>query len=85
MKHVLAGPNCEHEIRVTYLKGIGWGIRLYLNGHLNQETVVESRINISSTIAEMLRMEDKCGNCSDMASASRDRNFCDPGKQKFYK
>ena len=80
----LAGPECEHEVRVTYLKGKGWGIRVYLNEKLNQESLVENRVDIHKELARMLRMEDKCGNCSDLASASRDRNFCNPDKKKFY-
>lgn len=84
MKHVFAGPDCKHEVKVTHLKGKGWGIRVYLNGILNQEALVENRTDIYRAIAHMLRMEDKCGNSSDMASASRDRNFCNRDKQKFY-
>ena len=64
---------CTHEIKVTFLKGVGYGIRLYTNGILNQECVVNSRILIGPTCRSMLRMEDKCGNISTMANRARHR------------
>lgn len=70
---VLLGP-VTHEVKVTRLKGIGWGIRVFVNGELNQEAKVESRLEIGPTAKSMLRMEDKCGNLSDYADKARFRN-----------
>ena len=64
--------DCVHEVKVTRV-GSNWGIRVLLNGEINQEALVEDRELIPREIYLMLRMEDKCGNCSDMASASRER------------
>jgi len=50
------------------------GIRIFVDGKLSQESVVQCRSEISKEIKSMLRMEDKCGNISDMAHASRVRN-----------
>lgn len=58
---------------MTHLKGVGYGVRILLNGQVNQEMVVESRTEIGPAIREMLRMEDKCGNISGMADNSRHR------------
>ena len=71
---VLQG-SVEHTTKVTFLKGIGWGCRVFLNGELNQETVVKHKDEIGPAIQDMLRMEDKCGNISKMASRSRDRKM----------
>lgn len=69
---MFAGP-VVHKIKVTYL-GNGWyGCRCYVNGELNQEVRVEGRHNIRAACRGMLRMEDKCGNVSDYAHASRHR------------
>lgn len=70
---VLAGE-CQHEVKVTRVAPGKWGIRVYVNKILSQESVVQCRSEIGNEIRSMLRMEDKCGNISDMASASRDRN-----------
>jgi len=72
MKRCIVG-DCEHDVKVTRIKGVGYGIRVYLNGEINQECTVESRDQIGKAIYQMLRMEDKCGNISDMASRSRHR------------
>jgi len=72
MKRCIVGE-CEHDVKVTRIKGVGYGIRVYLNGEINQECTVESRDQIGKAIYQMLRMEDKCGNISNMASRSRDR------------
>lgn len=71
---------CEHNVKVTHIKGKGWGVRVFVNGNLNQESIVTSRSDISREIGHMLRMEDKCGNISQIASASRERRFCSPNK-----
>lgn len=72
MKQMLLG-SVTHDTKVTHLKGVGYGVRVLTNGIVNQETVVESRIEIGPAIRSMLRMEDKCGNLSDMADRSRFR------------
>lgn len=66
-------PNCTHEVKVTFIGGVGYCIRVFVNGELNQESVVGDRLDVSPEIKSMLRMEDKCGNYSDMASSSRMR------------
>lgn len=63
---------CDHEVKVTRI-GDGYNIRVFLNGALNQESRVYDKEDVSKEIYQMLRMEDKCGNISGMASASRDR------------
>lgn len=72
MKHVLLG-GCQHEVKVTRIKGVGYGVRVYVNGQLNQEGIAESRKDISRVAHAMLRMEDKCGNISDYAGRARFR------------
>jgi hypothetical protein len=63
----------EHSTKVTALgKGL-WGCRVFVNGVLNQEIVVDNKADICKAIRSMLRMEDKCGNISKMASSSRMR------------
>lgn len=68
MKIFLAG-NVTHTIKVTRLEKC-WGVRCFTNGTLNQEIQVQCQQDISVASAEMLRTEDKCGNHSDMATAS---------------
>lgn len=63
----------EHSIKVTYLKGVGWGIRLFRNNVLVKNVVAKFQDQISPTIKDLLRWEDKLGFESDMASASRMR------------
>ena len=65
---------CEHSVTVRRI-GKGWNVRVFVNGILNQESRVYSREHIRLAIAEMLRWEDKSSNFSDMAIASRARNF----------
>lgn len=72
MQRMLLGL-VEHTTRVTKIPGVGWGCRVYVNGILNQEVVVPYKDEIGINIQSMLRMEDKCGNISDMASSSRMR------------
>jgi hypothetical protein len=62
-----------HTTKVTYLKGVGYGVRVFTNGNLSQETIVDDRIDVGKAIRDMLRMEDKCGNISKMAHSSRHR------------
>jgi len=71
MQNVMVGE-CVHEVKVTRL-GSGWGVRVFTNGVLNQQTTVYSRQDIGAAARDMLRMEDKCGNISDYASRARHR------------
>jgi hypothetical protein len=64
--------DCTHEVKVTRI-GDGYNIRVLMNGNVNQESRVYNREHISTEIYHMLRMEDKCGNISNMASRCRDR------------
>lgn len=63
---------CEHDVKVTRI-GDGYNIRVFLNDQVNQESRVYDKEDVSREIYQMLRMEDKCGNISRMASSSRDR------------
>lgn len=72
MKVIIAG-NVNHEIKVTRIKPNLWGVRCFTNGILNQEIRVQCKADIGVASADMLRFEDKCGNHSDQASASRER------------
>jgi hypothetical protein len=65
---------CKHNVTVRKIDN-GWNCRVFLNGIVNQELKVFNKEHIRLAIAEMLRWEDKCGNISDMASASRERNY----------
>lgn len=64
--------HCEHDTKVTFV-GRGWCVRILLNGHVNQECFVTEKHEIGQAIQEMLRMEDKCGNWSNMADRARHR------------
>jgi hypothetical protein len=66
MQHV------EHDTKVTFV-GRGWCVRILLNGEVNQESFVTEKDEIHQAIQEMLRMEDKCGNWSNMADRARHR------------
>lgn len=81
MKIFLAG-NVTHTIKVTRLEKC-WGVRCFTNGTLNQEIQVQCQQDISVASAEMLRTEDKCGNHSDMATASRERFSKGPKWRKY--
>lgn len=81
---VIIGGNVTHEIKVTRIKPKLWGVRCFTNGVLNQEIQVHCKTDIGVAAAEMLRMEDKCGNHSDQASASRER-FNKGPKWRAYK
>lgn len=74
--------DCEHEVKVTRLAD-GWGVRVFTNGVLNQETTVYSRADIGAAARGMLRMEDKCGNISKFASAARYRITTDDLKTNY--
>lgn len=83
MKHALLG-GCQHEVKVTRLKN-GYGVRVFINGKLNQQDWAERRCDIGKVARAMLRMEDKCGNISAFAGAARNRGFRDPIKENNYK
>jgi hypothetical protein len=70
-----------YSTKVTFL-GKGWGIRILRNDLVIAEDFVKTKRLIGPAIASALRMLDKCG-ISDMASASRDRNYCDPSGKKL--
>lgn len=63
LKKQIQGP-VEHEVKVTRLKGVGHGVRVLVNGEVNQQGLAK----------DLLRMEDKCSNESDFAQAARRRN-----------
>ena len=62
-------------VSVTRLKKVGWGIKIYVSGKEWSNRFVKSRKDIHPSIADDLRMIDKCGVDSPMASASRDRQI----------
>lgn len=64
---------CTHEVKVTKLGKAGYGVRVFVNGELNQEAVAETKADIGRVARSMLRMEDKCGNISDFADNARHR------------
>lgn len=72
MNRVLQGP-VEHEVKVTRIKGVGYGIRVLVNGEINQEALAPTRAEIGDTARDLLRMEDKCGNLSDFSDRARHR------------
>ena len=74
LKTVLLGE-CTHDIKVTFLKKVGYIISVITDGIKNQNSVVKDRIDIGPEIRSMLRMEDKCGNISKMAERSRFRHW----------
>ena len=65
--------NVEHSTKVTVIAPGKWGCRVFVNGELNQEMIVVRKEDIRRAIHSMLRMEDKLGNISKMASSSRMR------------
>lgn len=58
--------------KVTAL-GSCFGLRVVKNGKVIMQDAAKTKAEIGPTLKEMLRMLDKCGNPSPMASASRDR------------
>jgi hypothetical protein len=68
----MVGP-CRHSTKVTALGNGLWGCRVFVDEGLNQEMVVDNKADIRKAIHNMLRMEDKCGNISKMASSARMR------------
>lgn len=76
MNKVLQGE-VTHDVKVTRMKGHGYGVRVLVDGEVNQQMVVPSRDKIGQAARDMLRMEDKCGNLSDFADNARMR----PGRK----
>lgn len=74
LKTVIQG-DCAHDVKVTFMKRVGYLISVFTNGAKNQTAVVRDRIDIGPAIRSMLRMEDKCGNSSGMARRSRFRHW----------
>jgi len=72
MQRMLQG-DCEHRVVVTRI-GDGYNIRVFTNGHLNQEARVYDKQHIQPEAKSMLRFEDKCGNISKYAHSARVRN-----------
>ncbi len=72
MKVIIAG-NVTHLIKVTRIKPNLWGVRCFTNGILNQEIQVKCKADVGVASAEMLTLEDKCGNHSEQATSSRER------------
>lgn len=64
----------EHEVKVTRME-VGYGVRVFTNGVLNQEGRVETREEIGPCARELLRWEDKCGNISPLATCARERSY----------
>jgi len=63
----------EHDVKVTRMPGLGYGVRVFVNGKLSSECIADCREMVGPTIRDLLRMEDKCGNISKMADRSRHR------------
>ena len=61
-----------YSTRVTSFPD-GFGLRVLRHGQVIMQDRVSSKADISKGLKGMLRLIDKCGNPSDMASASRDR------------
>lgn len=63
-----------YETKVTALAN-GFGIRVLKNHVIVSEGHAKTKGEIAIVIRDLLRMIDKCGNPSEMASASRDRAY----------
>jgi hypothetical protein len=71
IKRLLLGA-VNHEVTVRNING-NYHCRVLVNGELNQEAVCYTKRDIGYTCRNLLRWEDKCGNISEFASASRRR------------
>jgi hypothetical protein len=61
-------------IKVTFL-GKGWGVRCFRpDGHIWDETFVETRLEIGPACRDMLRWWDKLGGVSKYADRARHRS-----------
>jgi hypothetical protein len=70
---VVAAVKDPVEVKVTRIKGVGWGILITIYGKEWSKRAVKTRKEIHPSIEDDLRLIDKCCNPSPMASASRDR------------
>jgi hypothetical protein len=61
-----------YSVKVTRLQR-GYGIRVFHHGELVASTSCKTKDEIGASVADVLRMIDKVGNPSEMASASRAR------------
>jgi len=68
-----------YDTKVTAL-GNGFGCRVLKNGKIISEGWAANKSLIAPVLRELLRMVDKCGNPSPMASASRTRNNVKPNR-----
>ena len=64
-----------YSTKVTAL-GNGFGVRVLHGEVIVAQGKADTKADIGPCLKGLLRMLDKCGNPSSMASASRDRNFC---------
>lgn len=71
IKRLLLGA-VEHEVTVRNING-NYHCRVLVNGEVNQEAVCYRKRDIGYTCRNLLRWEDKCGNISEFARASRER------------
>jgi hypothetical protein len=69
-----------YSTKVTRLAN-GYGCRVLKDGEVVSEGHADTRADVGPTLRELLRMIDKCGNPSEMADASRTRNFCQSEKK----
>ncbi len=67
--------NVTHDVVVTRIPGKGYGVRVYVDGTLNQQTIVRDRADVGAAARSMLRMECKMGNDSDYAERARYREW----------
>ena len=82
MKTMLAG-DVAHELKVKRIPDVGYGVRVFVNGLINQEDVAPTRLDIGRVARSLLRMEDKCGNFSDFAHGARMRQGLKEQRRKF--
>lgn len=64
----------EFSTKVTRIGKSLWGCRVFRNGKLHSEKVVQSRSEVGPALKDLLRWVSKMGYESDMADASRCRN-----------
>jgi hypothetical protein len=62
--------------KVTALGDGSYGCRVLHEGKVIQEGRAESKAAVGPVLKDLLRWVDKLGYDSDMAAASRDRNYC---------
>ena len=65
-------------VKVARLGTGAYGVRLFRGESLVSEGVAEDRATIRAVVQDLLRWANKLGSPSEMAEASRERNFCKP-------